>query len=304
MIKVAIAGADDPLAGEIIRILVHHPEVILSTLSAPGREGVEVSKLHHGLVGNEIIRFSGPLTMTPDCSILFVCGNAVSAVEIMALQLSRPDIKIVITRPVPNLDEDKAGVVFGLPEINRKQLVRGATTSRLPSPISVAALVALYPLALNMLLNDTLKITVKAPGDIVARDGERSKQEILDVLSETQLSFTNTPEIRFEATAEVRQLEMEIEMNCNVSLDHILEIYGIYDDHNFAYPVTGEINEKETAGTAKCVFSVQTPEEGKLKINVSLDPRMRGGATEAVHNMNLLFGLHEKTGLELKASEF
>ena len=66
----------------------------------------------------------------------------------------------------------------------------------------------------------------------------------------------------------------------------------------------GEIHEKETSGTAKCVFSIQTPEDGKLKICVSLDPRMRGGATEAVHNMNLLFGLHETTGLELKATEF
>lgn len=304
MIKVAIAGADTPIAGEIIRILANHPEVTLATLSAPGKEGIPVRKIHHGLVGKGDLKFSDPLPVSPECSVLFVCGSAMTGVEITALQLARPDIKMIFTEPISNLDEQRAGVVFGLPEINRKMLVRGAISSKIPSAITVAALVPLYPLGLNMLLNDSLSIKVEAPSDIIEKDKERSKDEILRTLCSTQLSFPENIDIEFKSNESTRNLQMEIMLNCNVSMDQIMEMMEIYSDHNFAFPVMDEVLDKETIGTPNCVFSINMITEGKLRIRVSLDPRMRGGASEAVHNMNLLFGLHEKTGLEIKASEY
>ena len=104
MIKVAITGADSPDAGELLRILVNHPEVIVTTVSAPGREGLSVTSVHHGLIGELKMNFSGPLPMTPDCSIVFVCGNSMTAAEFSALQLARPDIRSVIVDAIPNLD--------------------------------------------------------------------------------------------------------------------------------------------------------------------------------------------------------
>lgn len=304
MIKVAITGADTKKAGEIIRILANHPEVELATFSAPGKEGQRVRECHHGLIGKEDCRFSGPLGMDPESDVIFVCGYSLSSAEFTALKHARPDIKIILVDPIPNLDMDREGVVAGISEINRKALVRGAICSRVLSPLAVAALVPLYPLALNMLLNSSLKIKALAPNDIVEGELQQAKMDISKELHDAQMSFDQKPDIEFAVTENERFLEMEILMDCNVSLDQLMQIYEIYDDHHLSFAVTGEFSPLETEGTPKLVFSVEKPEDDKLKLLVRLDPRMRGAASEAVHNLNLMFALHETTGLDIKASRY
>lgn len=304
MIKVAITGADTPEAGELLRILVNHPEVIITTLSAPGHEGLSVSTVHHGLIGEPKMNFSGPLSMTPECSVVFVCGNSMTAAEFSALQLARPDIKTIIVDAIPNLDTERLGVVYGLPEINRKPLVRGAVSAMVPSPLASVTLAALYPLALHMLLNDTLTISVSAPSDILAADRGNAKEEITRMLRQTQLSFNNDLNLSYDVCGEPRRMKARIVLSCPVTIEQINEIYEIYDDHNFAFPISSSVSESEVSGTNKCVISLHKTDDSTLTIEAIADPRMRGGAGEAVHIMNLLFGLHEKTGLALKASDF
>lgn len=304
MIKVAIAGADSPEAGELIRILVNHPEVIITTLSAPGLEGRSVTSIHHGLIGELKLNFSGPLSMTPDCSVIFVCGNSMTAAEFSALQLARPDIKTVIVKAIPNLDIERLGVVYGLPEINRKPLVRGTVSAIVPTPLASVILVALYPLSLHMLLNDSLRIRVSAPADIITTDKGLAKKEITDMLSQTQLSFGDKINLEFAESNSNRKMKADITLSCPVSIEQINEIYEMYDDHNFAFPISSTVSDIEVCGTNKCMISLHKDDDSTLSIEAVADPRMRGGAGEAVHIMNLLFGLHEKTGLALKASEF
>ncbi len=304
MIKVAITGADSREAGELIRILINHPEVIITILSAPGREGMSVTSVHHGLIGELKMNFSGPLSMTPDCSVIFVCGNSMTAAEFSALQLARPDIKTVIIEAIPNLDTDRLGIVYGLPEINRKPLVRGAVSAIVPSPVASVVLTALYPLSLHMLLNDSLKVRLSAPSDIIAKSKGQAEKEIVGMLSQTQLSFGNRIDIRFSESAGSRNMKADISLSCPVSIEQINEIYEMYDDHNFAFPISSSVSDSEVCGTNKCVISLHKDDDSSLRIEAVADPRMRGGAGEAVHIMNLLFGLHEKTGLALKSSEF
>lgn len=303
MIKVAITGADSPQAGELLRILVNHPEVIITTLSAPGKEGVAASSVHHGLIGEEKMNFSGPLSMTPDCNVVFICGNSMTAAEFSALQLARPDLRTIIIDGIDNLDYDRLGVVYGLPEINRKMLVRGAVAARVPSPAASAVLTALYPLAVNMLLNDTLKIEISAPADLLSNI-LIAESEINQTLSETQLSFNGKVSIATNDSGDERKMRGAITLACPVSLEQIQDVYNMYDDHNFAYPIISSAAENEVMGTNKCVITYSKPDDSTLLLEVVADPRMRGGAGEAVHIMNLLFGLHEKTGLALKASAY
>lgn len=291
------------MAGELLRILVNHPEVWVDFISAPGKEGLPVSEIHHGLVNKENIKFNGPLPLNPSCNVIFICGNSMTSAEFNALKISNPDLKLIQVDRIPNLDSQD-DIVFGIPEINRKQLVRGALYSFIPTPVAVGALVALYPLALHMLLNDSLRISARLPGDILELNRLRAPKEIKDALAMAQLSFSGDVDIDITEGSDSRRMDMEIEMNCNISVSQLLEIYEIYNDHNFAYVVSGDIHPKETPGTPRCVFSVSVTPENVLKIKISLDPRLRGGASEAVHNMNLLFGLHETTGLELKANGY
>lgn len=303
MIKVAVSGADTPQGGELTRILVNHPEVDIISLCVPGKESIPVSSLHHGLIGECALRTTQSFAPeAPD--VLFVCGDSTGAAELYSLKLSRPELKIIILDKIRNLDEKSAGFVFGLPEINRKLLVRGATAAFIPSPPASLVLTPLFPLAANMLLNNSLKITVKAPRDIIDCTRKRSLAEIEETLADVQKSFTAIPEVVFTESAHERLMEADIEMECKVDLPHLLGLYEMYDDHNFSFPVTSEISPLETAGTDKCVFSIRKENDTRLRIHAVADPRMRGGAGEAVHVMNLLCGLHEKTGLALKASAF
>lgn len=304
MIKVAITGAATPEAGELIRILTNHPEVELTTLSAPGYEGISVTSVHHGLIGELKLNFSGPLSMTPDCSVVFVCGNSMTAAEFSALRLALPDIRIIIVGSISNLDTERLDIVYGLPEINRKPLVRGALSAIVPSPMASIVLTSLYPLAQNLLLNDSVRIQVEAPADIIANDKGEARKEITENLSQVQLSLGDIDNIEFTESSGERRMKAVITLSCPISTEQIDEIYEMYDDHNFAFPVFSQISDSEVAGTDKCVIYLRKEDDSTLRIETLADPRMRGGAGEAVHIMNLLFGLAEKTGLALKASEF
>jgi N-acetyl-gamma-glutamyl-phosphate reductase len=217
----------------------------------------------------------------------------------------RPDMRIISLRPIPGVNQEMSGVVYGLPEINRKLMVRGATCSFLPSPFASMALVALYPLALNLLLNDNIKISLKAPADILEEyNVEKSAAEIEEKLSKVQQSFNGEVEISSAPSATRRSAMMEISLGCNLDAEHVMKLYEMYDDHNFAFAVRSAVGASEVAGTDKCVISVGTPTDGQLTLSVVADCRLRGGAGEAVHVMNLMFGLHERTGLALKAIDF
>ncbi|MDE5790263.1 MAG: N-acetyl-gamma-glutamyl-phosphate reductase, partial [Muribaculaceae bacterium] len=83
-----------------------------------------------------------------------------------------------------------------------------------------------------------------------------------------------------------------------------LKAYEIYDDHNFSFAVTSPVKLDDVKGTEKIIISLSRSKDGVLSIHSVADGRLRGSAGEAVHVMNLMFGLHEKTGLYLKPYAF
>ncbi len=304
MIKVAVSGADTSSAGELIRLLVNHPEVDILSLAAPGKEGKPVTSVHHGLQGEIKLNFSGTINTSPLPNVIFICGNSMSAAEYKSIRHAHPEMKSIIIDPLAALDNKASGVVYGLSEINRKLLVRGATAAVVPSPPASLALVALYPLALHMLINNSLKINVKLPADLIPGHSDRSRVELKEMLNDVQRSFTGVPEVMFEESDDPRHMELDIEMECPLDLEQLLDLYAMYDDHNFALPMLSEVRSKDVTGTEKTLMKISKESDGRLHLHAVADPRMRGGAGEAVHVMNLLCGLHEKTGLALKASEF
>lgn len=304
MIKVAISGADTRDAGELIRILLNHPEVEITAMSAPSKEGLPPSAIHHGMVGESLVNFTSSVSSSDKADVLFICDNTMSAAELSAMRLSRPELKIILLHTPDGFDLKANGVVYGLPEINRKLLVRGATTAIVPSPGASAALVALYPLALHMLLNPNLFISFRMPQDLIDSSSEATVKELREMLSEVQKSLTEYTEPSFRATDHPRNMEVEVLLDSSIDLQHILEMYGMYDDHNFSFPITGSVSTEDVSGTDKCLFTISKPNDSQLLLHIVADPRMRGGAGEAVHIMNLLCGLHEKTGLAFKTTRF
>lgn len=310
MINIAVAGAETPLGGELIRTLVNHPEVEIKYLFANGYEGQTASSIHHGLIGERPLHFCSFSSMDDSIKLLFLC-NRWESNQVLGLRQHFPNLKIISFYPIesndPEFEYDGVGnstYIFGLPEINRKALVRGAKYAYTPSPAASAILVALFPLALNMLLNDQINIKIAIPDDLSEQAKTITPQEISKVLSRVQRSFTKIQDIEFTKTENQRELTATISLQCSVDMTHILELFKVYDDHSFTFPVTTSIAPRETSGTNKIIVSLRKPTDQTLEIQVVADPRMRGGAGEAIHIMNLMFGLTENTGLMLKASHF
>lgn len=324
MIRASILGADSPLSGELIRILAMHPDVELVEAQARGHEGIPLSDVHHGLIGETSLQFSASVDFSK-CDVLFIDAAYADTFELAHMREARPDMKIIFMRcpnnaeilpPViddtpddeefyPDSAPDSTGLAYGLPEMNRKQLVRGATVATLPSPFASMALVALFPFARHLMLRGDIKVVFEAPAAIIAEsDLTQIAGEITGLLREVQQSFQGNVEVVTRRSEARRSSLMTVEADLPVNIQQALNLYEIYDDHRFAFVTTARVGVSEVAGTDKCVVMVGRDEHGCASISAVADCRMRGGAGEAVHIMNLMFGLHEKTGLYLKAIDF
>ena len=93
-------------------------------------------------------------------------------------------------------------------------------------------------------------------------------------------------------------------LDCPLELTEIIRIYSEYfADHNFTF-ITSKIPDlKDVVNTNKCIIHLDKI-GGKLLITAVIDNLLKGGAGNAVHTMNLLFGLQETTGLTMKATGY
>ena len=304
MIKVGIAGADSPAAGELMRLCQQHPDIDIVTAYAPRLAGRPVSEVHHGFIGEERVLFSANFDATAlDC--VFLLQPLYSDSDWMKLMADRQELKLIL---FPNI-VDEAPVfnlapVYGLSGMNRKPLVRGARVATVPRAVASAALTALYPLANHLMLAGDLNIEVEAPADIISQASlAGARKEILNELQRVQTSFSGQITLTPRQSQSPRAMRLSMAIPCATRLDEVFKIYdSIYDDHNFSFMISRRVDTAEVEGTNKIVISLWHSADDTLNIDVVADPRMRGSAGEALHVMNLLFGLHEKTGLSLPAT--
>lgn len=307
MIRAGIAGADTAMAGELIRILVNHPDVELMSAFAPGKVGREVAAVHHGLAGECSIEFS-PDINPQKLDVIFIDAHSEVADRFRMNTDRWPELRIIDMSHCPSLDFDSMQMEYGLPEINRKALVRGCKRAVVPRSLAAASIIGLYPLAKNLLLKGDIKIQYSCAPDIDTQEKvEMSRLEILNILKKTQYSFTGDVYLERDVEANVseRQLKIHVELPCSLQIDELFKLYDdIYDDHNFTFTMARTMPGYEVEGTQKTLITLQKPDSDTLSLTVVADCRMRGGAGDAVHIMNLLFGLQEQTGLRLKAHKF
>ncbi len=148
----------------------------------------------------------------------------------------------MVADAIQNLDTERPGVVHGLPDTNRTSLVTGAVSAMVPSPVASVVLTALYPLATHMLLNDSVKASVTLPFYSLPKDKGNTIADIARILSHTQLSFADNFNLELKAIDGERSMKADISLSCPVSIDQIHEMYEIYDDHNFTFPVSSVVN--------------------------------------------------------------
>lgn len=303
MVKVGIFNAESRLAGEIIRILVNHPETDLHALLSPSNYGRSLTSVHHGLIGEQNLKFADKLDLD-EIDFLIIPEDYEGTEDLIHKLAKKENIKAVLV-PQKSFVISPSNFQPGLSEINRKKLVREAVQAVILPPAVIGALVALAPLADFLLLNSDLFIEVSLPSDIVEKTDILFCENLIEsILKFRQVSFNGKIRLKLLSNEKSdRGAFTRISLLNSLQIDELEKIYEErYDDHNFSFLVHGPLDIREVEGTQKIVMSINKDKVDSLDLDVVYDARMRGGAGDIVHVMNLFFGLHEKTGLHFKSS--
>lgn len=305
MIKVGIIGAETPDAGELLRILINHPEVDIQTLYAPAWSGRMVASRHHGFIGEDLVNFTDEIN-PGDLDIIFLLDDSEIGTSLLLNPDTYPELRIIDLSPNRIERWENYGFEYGLSEVNRKPLVRGARIAVLPTPAASLALISLYPLALNDLLTSDIDISILAPRDVVPTiDNSSLSHEIELFLQKTQKDFEGKVYVHVAPRDSGRSMRVSALLKSPLAIAEVNNVFeSVYDDHNFTFMNLSDVERDEIEGTHKCIVSIKKPGAGLLEVSAVGDCHLRGGAGDAVHIMNLFFALDEKVGLQLKPSCF
>ena len=303
MITAAILGGAAPAAGELIRILVNHPDVELTWVHSERLAGQPVSAYHPGLLGDTFMRF----TATPDfddVKVVFLADGD-EAEPFRAADAVPSSVKIIDM--AHELDPD---YVYGLPELNRKALVRGAQAASVPGAYSHTIALTLLPLAKEGLLGTPIHVAALGPGADTNNAGASSSRLCRAIASEVGAALSSLQD-SFEAPLHVVAMHAPMnrgiiamtytEMPAGKSLADVQRIFeDFYADHAFTVVSNAPVEIAEVTHTNKSALYIDQTDDGLLLVTAVSDSMLKGAAGTAVHIMNLMFGLHERVGLALK----
>lgn len=325
MIRAGIIGGAGYTAGELIRLLINHPDVHLAWVNSTSNAGNHVSDVHQGLIGETFLRFTDQ-TPWDEIDCLFFCTPHGQSRTFIEQNPIPENIKIIDLSNDFRLKEpgDDHDFVYGLPEINRKPMVRGAKHVANPGCFATAIQLALLPLAKNGKLHGDIHVTA-----ITGSTGAGVKPSATSHYSWRNDNVSIYKPFRHQHLAEIKRTFKELQpdfdseilfvpvrgcfsrgiiaivyLDTDLSIEEITKMYEeAYEDHNFTFLSDRQPDLKDVVNTNKCVIHLEKI-DGKLLITSVIDNLLKGASGTAVHNMNLLFGLSERTGLTLKGSAF
>ena len=325
MIKVGIIGGSGYTAGELIRILMFHPNATIDFVYSTTNAGKPLSIAHHDLMGDIEMNFTDQVNS--NVNVVFLClGHGKSKAFLEQNQFSN-DTKIIDLGNDFRLTKDAVfdgkQFVYGLPELN-KTAIQSANYIANPGCFATAIQLALFPLAKNGMLNDDVHInaTTGSTGAGVSpsetthfswRNNNMSHYkafehqhlgEINQSIQQLQTGYPN--ELLFVPNRGdfARGIFATLYTTLEESLEEIVAKYeAYYANQPFVTVTTTNINMKQVVQTNKCIISL-IKKGNRLLITSVIDNLTKGASGQAIQNMNLLFGLDETTGLHLKPCGF
>jgi len=325
MIKAGIIGGSGYTAGELLRLLVHHPNVNIDFVYSTTNAGSSIAKQHPDLVGELDQEFTD--TINPNIDVLFLClghGRSRAFLEQHSFSETTGIIDLGNDFRLTNDSQfqDKT-FVYGLPEL-QKNAIQEAHYIANPGCFATAIQLALLPLAKHQYIKDAVHInaTTGSTGAGVMPVGTTHFSWRDNNFSSYKV-FTHQHIQEIEQSMAMLQQDMKapiffIPNRGNFSKGIYATIYTAFDgteeeaitmykeyykDAEFTVVSTQEIHLKQVVNTNKCILHV-AKKNGMIVITSVIDNLIKGASGQAIHNMNLMFGLEEKQGLRLKASAF
>jgi len=337
-ISVGIIGGAGYTGGELIRLLINHPQVDIAFINSKSNAGNPVYQVHADLIGETNLQFSDDLSALQEGSIdvLFLCVGHGDARKFLTEYTVNDKIKII------DLSQDfrinklssigNRQFVYGLPELN-KAAIKTAQNIANPGCFATSIQLGLLPLAKAGLLGSVY--TTGITGSTGAGQGlsatshfswranniqayktltHQHLKEITQSLQQLQPSFSTPANGETEASDALsfipwrgdftRGIFISSLVDCSLKIEQVTELYtDFYQDHPFTVLSKSEIFLKQVVNTNKCVIQLEKVGT-RLVVHSAIDNLTKGASGQAVQNMNLLFGIDESAGLKLKANYF
>lgn len=323
-INIGIIGGAGYTGGELLRVLLRHPNANISFVHSTSNAGELVSKVHTDLLGDTDLVFTNEINQAID--VLFLCVGHGDAKKFLVSNEINSSIKII------DLSQDfrlantatlgNRNFVYGLPELQKDKIKTAAAIAN-PGCFATAIQLGLLPLAAKGLLQDVY--TTGITGSTGAGQGLSSTSHFSwranNIGAYKTLNHQHINEIhqslsllQGNSNAEVnfvpwrgdftRGIFVTSVITTNMSLEALYDLYNTYyADHAFTFVSKTNIDLKQVVNTNKCLIHIEQ-QGNKIAIHSVIDNLLKGAVGQAVQNMNLIFGLEESTGLKIKANYF
>lgn len=321
MIQVGIIGAAGYTAGELMRILINHPCANILFAQSTSHAGEPVWKAHHDLIGETSLVFSADAPVNA-VDVIFLCMGHGKSKEYVQQLPTDFDGKIIDLSNDYRLTKDAEDFVYGLPEAFRSD-IKNAKHIANPGCFATSIQLALLPMAKANRLGEIHVTGItgstgagQKPSDTTHfswRDNNMSvyksfTHQHLGEINETlsKLAPDYNGELNFVPVRGnySRGIMASVYFDCNLNEEEAVELYKTYyKDEPFVNIVDFNPDLKMVVNTNKCVLYVKKYGK-KLHVISMIDNLVKGASGQAVENMNLIFGLPENTGLNLKPSGF
>lgn len=321
MIRVGILGAAGYTGGELIRLLLNHPEAQIVFANSESNAGNPVSDVHEGLIGDTDLLFTDQMPFDK-VDVVFFCFGHGKSQQFLAEHKIPEGVKII------DLAQDfrikgAHDYVYGLPEINKSAIEQAKHLAN-PGCFATAIQLALLPAAAMGLLTEDVSVNA-----ITGSTGAGQKPSSTTHFSWRMGNLSIYKPFTHQHLAEIRQSIQQVQGHLEASIDFIpyrgdfargifctsviktqapaedvISGYKeFYRDAAFTHYCDKALDLKQVVNTNKALVHADAF-EGRILVTSCIDNLLKGAVGQAVQNMNLMFGIDEKAGLLLKASAF
>lgn len=332
-IRVGIFGAAGYTGGELIRLLVNHPQAEVVFANSESNAGNYVADVHEGLYGDTDLRFTADMPFG-DVDVVFFCfGHGKSEAFMMEHDIPEnvsiidlaQDFRLAPKQLVATQHPtaDAHDFVYGLPEINRDKIAKASHVAN-PGCFATCIQLGLLPAAKMGLL--TTDVSVNA---ITGSTGAGVKPGATTHFSWRVDNLSVYKAFRHQHVPEIKQslgqlqghFEADIDfipyrgsfargifatevVRTEADIDMIVDGYkDFYAKQPFTHYVDKPLDLKQVVNTNKALVHCEKIGD-KLLVTSCVDNLLKGAVGQAVENMNIMFGIDEMAGLRLKANAF
>ena len=320
--RIGIVGGAGYTAGELLRLLLHHPHAEISWVHSSSQNSKPVAEVHQDLVGETELRFSSELDWeTVDA--LFLCSGHGASTKFLDERRVPDRVKIIDLSQDFRAEGPEHSFVYGLPELQRARITQ-ATRVANPGCFATCIALGLLPLAQDHLLDTDVHIHAitgstgagQQPTDTTHFSWRSNNVSVYKAFRHQHLA---------EITQSVRQLQPDfarllnfipvrgnfargifasLYLESTLTTEEACALYAsYYQDAPFVTVTATNPHLKQVVNTNKAVVYLEAIDD-KLLIISMIDNLIKGASGQAIQNLNLMMGWEEAAGLCLKAGYF